>query len=66
MTREEVDVWIFDFLKDHLKVHVIDASESSMCGGEMPGHLGVRIKLLLKNPLTGEMEEIYQDSCYFT
>ncbi len=54
---------IFDFLKDHLKVRVEDASTPTTCGGELEGNAGVKVTLLLKNPLTGDLEEIDSDKC---
>jgi hypothetical protein len=54
---------LFDFLKDHLSIRIRDNSEPTTCGGECQGYLGVKVMLLLLNPLTGEKELIDQDDC---
>ena len=59
MTKEE----IFDFLKDNLKIRVQDAPTPPYFGGECPGNAGFKVTLLLKNPLSGELEEIDSDKC---
>lgn len=59
MSKEE----LFDFLHDHLKIRVEDASTPTTCGGECEGNYGVKVTLLLVNPLTKEEEEIASDKC---
>jgi hypothetical protein len=59
MTKEE----LFDFIHDHLKIRIEDASEGTTCGGECEGNLGVKVTLLLINPLTKEEEVISSDEC---
>jgi hypothetical protein len=59
MSKEEM----FDFLSESLKIKVEDASTPTTCGGECEGNAGVKVTLLLKNPLSGEYEEIASDKC---
>jgi len=57
---------IFQFIKDNLKIQITDASTPTTCGGECPGNLGIKIELLLRNPIDGKLEIIDSDQCDFT
>lgn len=69
MTKEE----LFTFLKDNLKIRVENNPTPTTFGennptpttfvGECEGNLGVKVTLLLENPLSGEYEEISSDEC---
>lgn len=58
MTESE----LFECLRDNLKVRVSDASEGPRFGGEIGGRPGVRVELLLVDPL-GRTHVISESRC---
>lgn len=60
-TNNTSELELFNFLAAALRVRVEDASTPSTCGGEVEGSLGVKVTLLLMNPLTHQHEVISED-----
>jgi len=53
------DLDIFEYLRNNLRIELVDISEPSTCGGEVSGRLGFKVKLLLNDVV------IDDDSVYF-
>jgi hypothetical protein len=50
-----------DFVRNNLKVEVVNKSEPPSCGGEVDGHLAVCVRLLMKDLLSGEWQTVSED-----
>ena len=59
---DELD--IFEYLRNNLRIELENISESSTCGGEVSGRLGVRVRLLLCGTCDNVVV-IDDDSVYF-
>lgn len=55
---------IHKFIKNNLRIEVVDASEPSSCGGECGPMMAIKVKLWLKDPLTKQEEVISEDHTY--
>jgi hypothetical protein len=59
MSKQE----LFEFLKEHLSIDVEDTTYWSYGGPQDRDLLGIKIKLILKNPTTGELVIIDEKNC---
>ncbi len=59
MNKEE----IVNFIKDYLRIKIYENNTPTTCGGECQGNYGIKVELLLDNPLTGKLEQIDWDKC---
>jgi hypothetical protein len=57
MNKEE----LIKFIKDNLKIKIINCGTPTTFGGECEGNYAVKVELWLENPITGKLEQIHSD-----